>query len=57
MIDNKDLHSEITYYGEGGYGKCKNNKCTFETKSKSTKANQSKNIDLKERKQFYTADD
>lgn len=34
MVDKEKkcpiCHSEVIYFGEGGYGKCKNDICTFE---------------------------
>ncbi|MBI9010900.1 MAG: hypothetical protein JEZ08_01620 [Clostridiales bacterium] len=61
MIDNEKkcplCHSAVTYYGEGGYGKCTDNNCTFEQKIEDCDTEPCKSIDLEEKKELHSAND
>lgn len=61
MTDNKKncplCHSVVTYYGEGGYGKCTNNNCTFEQKIEGCDTQPCEDTNLKEKKDLYSAND
>jgi len=50
-------HSVVTYYGEGGYGKCTNNTCTFEHKVEGCDTEPCEDTNLKGKKDYYSADD
>lgn len=61
MTDKQDAcplcNRVVTYYGEGGYGKCANNKCTFELKTKGCDLKPCTDTDLKETDHYHTAND
>jgi len=50
-------HSVVTYYGEGGYGKCTNNSFTFEQKVEGCYTEPCEDSYLEEKKVLYSADD
>lgn len=48
-------HSTITYFGEGGYGKCANNSCTFEQKIEGCETEVCKDAYLDEKDDIHSA--
>jgi len=50
-------HSVVSYYGEGGYGKCSNNQCTFELKIEGCDTEPCDALGSKEKKNVYPAND
>lgn len=61
MTDNEKkcplCHSVVMYYGEGGYGKCTNNNCTFDQKIDGCDIRHCEEIHLNEEKDLYSAND
>ena len=61
MTDNKTncplCHSVVRYFGEGGYGKCTNNTCTFEQKIEGCDTKPCEDINLRDNKDLHTASD
>lgn len=50
-------HSTVTYFGEGGYGKCANDSFTFEQKIEGCETEACKDTYLKEEKDIHSAND
>lgn len=50
-------HSSVTYFGEGGYGKCTNGSCTFEEKIEGCETMSCDDMALEKGKDIHTADD
>lgn len=50
-------NSTLTYFGEGGYGKCSNGRCTFEEKVDGCQIKSCDDTALEQEKDIHVADD
>ena len=61
MTDNEKkcplCHHVVTYYGEGGYGKCTNNHCTFEQKIEGCDTKPCEDTNLIDKRDLHSAND